>query len=303
MSLRARLALYCLLPALAAPGAGRAQDAAALLTGDCPAPADFVSAGAYVETLDDPDGALRALRPCLADPDPAARDGFGYGVAAALMRGGHVTPEAVRDLADALIPVLAAPDDADGFARPFAALVLAEAARADRLGPVFDAAQRQAVADAAAAYLPSVTDYRGFDASGGWRHGVAHGADLLMQLSLNDALTPAQQRTVRDAVASQVAPAEHFYVYGEPGRLARPILFLAAQDAFTEGEWTAWFAALADPAPLPGWDSAYESQAGLARLHNLRAFAESVYVNADASGGDSVKALLPGALAVLQTLP
>ena len=31
----------------------------------------------------------------------------------------------------------------------------------------------------------SVRDYRGFDAKQGWRHGVAHGADLLLQLSRN----------------------------------------------------------------------------------------------------------------------
>src|SRR5258705_220852 len=76
--------------------------------------------------------------------------------------------------------------------------------------------------------LLGVTDRRGFDATQGWRHGVAHGADLLLQLGLNPALSAAQLDAIVQAIASQVAPAgEHFYVYGEPERLARPIAYIA----------------------------------------------------------------------------
>jgi len=39
--------------------------------------------------------------------------------------------------------------------------------------------------NAAANYLVALRDYRGFDDGVGWRHGVAHAADLLAQLALS----------------------------------------------------------------------------------------------------------------------
>lgn len=50
-------------------------------------------------------------------------------------------------------------------------------------------------------------DLRGFDAVQGWRHGVAHGADLLLQLALNPALRRVQAEALLAAIASQVLPA------------------------------------------------------------------------------------------------
>lgn len=82
-------------------------------------------------------------------------------------------------------------------------------------------------------------DYRGFDDRQGWRHGVAHGADLLMQLSLNPAFGKPELTRIRDAVAAQVMPAGHAYVFGEGERMAAPIVYIARRGVFTEAEWTA----------------------------------------------------------------
>src|SRR5690606_22331598 len=86
-------------------------------------------------------------------------------------------------------------------------------------------AQRIALVTTATTYVEGVRDWRGFDETDGWRHGVAHGADLLMQLALNPALEKPQLDPILAAVARQVAPAGHFYIYGEPERLARPVVF------------------------------------------------------------------------------
>jgi hypothetical protein len=94
-----------------------------------------------------------------------------------------------------------------------------------------------------------VRDYRGFVAGEGWRHGVAHGADLLMQLALNPALDKAQLDRILGRVARQVAPPGQAYVFGEPERLARPVLFAAARGLHTEAEWTAWLAQAAAAPP------------------------------------------------------
>ncbi len=241
---------------------------------------------------------------CLGDPDPMLRDQIAFEGYTALLRGQQLDADTIRQLRIALLRDMATADEGDGFRRPFAALVLAEVARADRIEPVFSQDERAALVAAACAYMRSIDDYRGFDEATGWRHAVAHDADLLMQLALNPALDRAQLLEIRDAVASQVAPAgAHFYVYGEGERLARPILFIAMRGIFTQQEWTDWFGKVASPDPFGDWSAVFASQAGLAKLHNTKAFVTAIYVNATASENESLKTLVSPALDTLRALP
>ena len=244
----------------------------------------------------------RALAPCVASPDPALRDRLAFEALQHWMRAGQLSEPTLTALADDLQRRLAAPPG-PGFERPFAALALAEVARTDRLHPWMTPARRESLLDAATAYLAGVSDYRGFDERAGWRHGVAHGADLMLQLSLNPAFGRAELTRIRTAVAAQIAPAGHTYAYGEPERLAAPILYIAQRGVFTEAEWTAWLAALADPAPLPAWNAAFTTQAGIARVQNVKAFlfALFAYASLDSSPADDV--LLPGTRAALTRMP
>ena len=115
--------------------------------------------------------------------------------------------------------MIAAPDDASGFRRPFAALALAEVARADRIEPYLTEPERHELAEAGAAYLRGVRDYRGFTAGEGWRHGVAHGADLMLQLALNPRLSRTDADRLLGAIAAQVAPmGPVYYIHGESAR-------------------------------------------------------------------------------------
>jgi hypothetical protein len=262
--------------------------------------ADFV--------IDDPAKRQRfafELLDCLGDPDPVLRDQVAYEGFAALLRGKQLDPVTIGQLRTALAEQLAAADDDDdGFRKPFAALVLSEVARADRVDPVFSDAQRAELVATASNYMRSIDDYRGFDDEVGWRHAVAHTADLLMQLALNPALGRPELLAIRDAVASQIAPAGvHFYVYGESERLARPILFIAVRGVFAPEEWTVWFRDIASPAPFDDWASVFSSQAGLAKLHNTKAFVQVIYVNATASDNEALAPLEPAALEALGTLP
>jgi len=252
------------------------------------------------------DALARGLLDCLADPRPELRDEIAFEALAAWMRGGALSIETLQALRRELSARLVAPDP-QGFGRPFAALALAEVARVDRIKPYLTADERGQLVDTATVYLRGVSDYRGFDAAQGWRHGVAHGADLLLQLGLNPALSPNQLDAIVQAVASQVAPAgEHFYVYGEPERLARPIVYIAKRAAGPgdTAYWERWLATLAAPAPLPSWDAAFKSQAGLARRHNTQAFMQVLYVTVRESGDATLQQrLLPGLVAALKALP
>lgn len=241
------------------------------------------------------------LAGCVGDPDPRLRDGVVYEGLAAWMRRGELAPETLRTLRDRLYTRLAQPDP-DGFAWPFAALVLSEVARTDRIAPWMTPAERATMVLRATTYLDSVRDYRGFDADAGWRHGVAHGADWLLQLSLNPALDGPQLHRLVDALAQQAVPdAGVAYIFGEPQRLAAPLVNAARRGIRDEAAWTAWFAALlprlGDPA------LAWRDARWLARRHDLVAFLQAVYVEADQSDDKRVRAVLPGVVAATKALP
>ncbi|WIG94206.1 DUF2785 domain-containing protein [Myxococcus sp. SDU36] len=233
---------------------------------------------------------VKGLLGCLGAPDPALRDGIAYEALAQWLREGKLDTAALRGLRDALQGMLAGAD-AEGFRKPFAALVLSEVARVDRVKPWMTAEERTAMVESAARYVESVRDYRGFEEVTGWRHGVAHGSDWLMQLSLHPALSRAQADRILAAVAAQVVPERaHAYVFGEPERLARPVLFLARRGLYSEEEWRAWFAALLPR--LGDASKAYKDGAWLARRHDLRAFLLSLFVEADEQLAPAIRAAL-----------
>ena len=68
-------------------------------------------------------------------------------------------------------------------------------------------------------------------------------------------------------------------------------------------EWTEWLAQFAGPGALGSWDNAFQSEAGLARRHNVTAFLSAIYVNAQASGADALKSLAADAMEALKKLP
>ncbi|MEZ5998838.1 MAG: DUF2785 domain-containing protein [Hyphomonas sp.] len=240
---------------------------------------------------------------CLENPDPAIRDGFAYETYAAMMRGNLLQPDALRTLKSALLENLtAAGDDPGGFRGPFAALVLSEVARTDRISPWMTPEEREGLVAAAAAYMTGLSDYRGFDDAEGWRHGVAHAADIFLQLSLNEALTREEADTILAAIAAKAATPDHAYTFGEPERLAAPVLYLSRRDLYTPEEWTGWFTSLW-PEDDPLRETAYSSEAALARKHNLMAFAEAVYVSAAASGNEVYAPVGEASLALIRSLP
>lgn len=247
------------------------------------------------------DTLVSTLTDCLASTDPALRDGLGYEGLQTLLRANALDHERLRVLRDRLQVMLDAPDP-QGVARPFAALVLSEVARTDRVSPWMRPDERATMVERVAAYLASVDDYRGYDRTIGWRHGVAHGADWAMQLAMNPALDRAQLDRLRDAVATQVVPASgHAYVFGEPERLARPLLFVAKRDLHDEAEWSAWLAALSKALDDPA--RAWKDDVWLARRHDLAAFLTVLYLEADISQDPGIAKLRPGILAALKALP
>jgi hypothetical protein len=288
------LALACVLVAPAA-------------TADCP-PADrdrgqLEALRAAGFAIDDDAARQRlalALLACVGDPDPALRDGIAFIGLSRWLRAGQLDAGTRAAMAGDLLRQLGGPPDDGGFRQPFAALVLSEVVRADRLEPQLPAARLGELATAAAAYLSGVRDYRGFSEDEGWRHGVAHGADLALQLAVHPRLDAGQVEPLLAAVAGQVQPRRMlFYTYGEPERLARVAHFAQRRGLFEPDWWQRWLQALTDPAPLAAWNDAFDSQAGLARRHNLLAFLLALHFAASQAGdaaGDAFAGQVDAAL-------
>ncbi|MBX3134085.1 MAG: DUF2785 domain-containing protein [Gemmatimonadaceae bacterium] len=226
-----------------------------------------------------------ALAGCLGDADPEIRDGVAYEALTAYMRGKQLTEQTLVALRVRLLDDLRGPEG-DGFIRPFAALVLSEVARTDWVEPYLLPADRAQLVTAATEYLRGITDYRGFDERDGWRHGVAHAADLLMQLAFNPQVTHDQRLMILDAVEAQLLPSGQRYLAGEPERLAGPVLAVARREALTEAEWTSWLARVIAPAQ--------RSQPDSAERHNASAFLARLREVASSAPASPLALLVPG---------
>lgn len=244
------------------------------------------------------------LTQCLRSPDPAIRDGIGYAVMADILRNHRPDAAMLQELRSVLIRMMpSAVEDPEGVTAPFVMLALSEVVRADRVEPWMSEEERLVVAKLASDYLIALDDYRGFDETEGWRHGVAHTADVFLQFALNPAIGLGEAQIMLDAIATKVAPADApAYVFGEPDRLARPVLFLARSGVLTDEDWTEFFEKLL-PDDDPRWVDPYMHEAGLRALHNTKAFAYAIYVNAAASATDADDVLADGALDLLGSLP
>jgi hypothetical protein len=238
---------------------------------------------------------------CLGHPDPQIRDQIAFTRLATLLRQGQWTPAQLRELRARLEADLQA-EDRQGYRRPFLALVLAEVARTDRIQPWMLPAERTSMAAAAAAYLASVRDYRGYEDGEGWRHGVAHGADWIMQLALNPQVDlPARTRMLA-AIASQVSPADgSSYRFGEPSRLARASYFLLAsaqvEPAWMQ-EWLREQSSSLGPMPKGPARSAWWIQ-----RNNLEAFLNALAAVASQGGSAAADELKHAAHQQLRQLP
>lgn len=218
-----------------------------------------------------------AMLDCLSNPNPQLRDAIAFEALSFWMRSELLNNETVQQIREQLLKQILTKTIADdeGFTKPFAALVLAEVARVDRRKAFMSDAQRQEMVDTAAMYLGQIVDFRGFDERTGWRHGVAHAADWMMQLSLNPALTKAQHETMLAALTQQIRNERHFYQYGEAERLMTPVFYLGLRSSLTSEDWDRWFANLLSTS----LDLKKTNQASLARKHNLSAFLSAFYVN------------------------
>ena len=247
---------------------------------------------------------LLDLIDCLGSPDPKLRDEMAYTLLTDQLRDHRPETETLNTLKDRLIALSQQEDDA-GFLQPFVLLILAEIIRTDTIDAWLTPEDRERITLIGADYLTNTEDYRAFSETEGWRHGIAHAADLLMQISRNGGIGMVEAIIIMEAVSTKVAPlGAPAYTHGEAERLARPILYLAQREMLTETIWSDYFARLQpNREESPHWDDPYAHEDTLAALHNTTAFARAVYVTADMSEYESLEPLKLGADMLLRFLP
>ncbi len=263
---------------------------------DCvePTKQELKSAKSAGWKLDD-DGKRQSLAlsaaDCLGNPDTELRDELAFEGLSAWMRTEKLDVETLTSLRMKMLNAVQMPAaEESSFLRPFAILTLAELVRADRKKPYLSAQERIDIVNAGSHYLTNLRDYRGFDEKDGWRHGIAHSADLMLQLAMNPAIEKPQHETMLAAIATQIAPTTHFYQYGEGVRLMTAVYYLARTPSFNKRDWDLWFNKLMDNSMQPG----PYNQARLAQRHNVSAFLLPLYFSARESTEPALKEnLLP----------
>lgn len=246
----------------------------------------------------------RDLLPCLSAPDAKLRDRIAYEAYATWRHNKSLDTATWQFIESSLLLALnSSKADADGVIKPFAALVLAEAIKADRAAPYLNEEERKSLLSAATNYLIALRDYRGFDNDVGWRHGVAHVADLLAQLALSPGFGRVETDQILAAIAMQIVPAEaHFYIFGESERLAMVVTVVASRGIYSADEWSAWLIKIASPTPFTNWDDVYGSQSGLAKRHDTMNFLLALYAQTAVNKRPEVGQLAPIAVQAMKPL-
>jgi len=210
---------------------------------------------------------------CLAHPNPEIRDDITYMAYYTWLRKEQLSNESVAVLYRKLLSdIKNGVNEKLGVYLPFAVLVYSEVIRVDRVKPYLTDAQLDESVEVISRFLTSIQDYRGFEDNIGWRHQIAHTADVALQLVLNKRLTTDQHDLLLGAIFSQVSPKNHSYVFGESKRLALPVLYSWLSEKHDIEQWQVMLDKLIDPTPFENWQNMYKSELALHKRHNTRAF-------------------------------
>lgn len=171
---------------------------------------------------------LVEMNALLASPDPVLRDEVAYSAAERwILRDKAVAPDDLRRLlalwSANLDGGLGTSGDERVFARSFSALCLSLIAAREVAAPFLSAAEVQQLFDRLLDYFARERDLRGYDATRGWMHSVAHTADAFKFVARTAAFAPANLGRLLDGVRAKIASADGVFVWGENDRLARAL--------------------------------------------------------------------------------
>jgi hypothetical protein len=210
---------------------------------------------------------------CLGSRDPVLRDDVAFTGLSTWMRGKRLSPPVIATIGERTLALLRTSRDTAVFTQSFAMLVLSEVVRADRVDSLLPPDLLRAIAVEGERHLAGIRDYRGYDPVEGWRHDMAHSADVLLQLAMNPRVpTPVIERWLSSLAVHVDGRGEHLYLEGEPDRMVRALNVVARRGLIPVSVWQHWLASVVAPGSLGSWERAVESTAGRIRRQNLLMF-------------------------------
>lgn len=194
---------------------------------------------------------LLQLNPMLASTDPVLRDDVAFSAAERwIVRDGKLQPAEIRQLQQLWLGNLADGLGATGadsvFKRSFSMLSLSLVAQRDLAAPFLEPAEVDAFYDRALGYFREERDLRGFDATRGWMHTVAHTSDTLKFLVRNPKLTGARAALLLGAVRAKVESADTVFTWGENDRIALALQSAVRRDDVDGAALEQWVAVWVD---------------------------------------------------------
>lgn len=184
---------------------------------------------------------LIQMNALLASTDPVLRDEVAYSAAERwVVRDRLLAPNELRAVRDLWLANLqdgiGGRGDDRAFKRSFSALCLSLVAAADLQSPFLADAEYHRFVQAMVEYLDKERDLRGFDATRGWIHAVAHTADALKFLARNPKLDTREAGSILAALARKLRSIDAVFAWGEADRIAQALVPIARRhpDLFTE---------------------------------------------------------------------
>ncbi len=170
------------------------------------------------------------------------------------------------------------------FLRSFSALWLALIVNNDNETPVMEKEDITTILEAALAYFVAENDLRGYVATKGWAHAIAHGSDLLDALG-NSLHTDANDHiNILNCIASKLQDSTHWkYLYNEDSRIARSITGIFERNTLNMDQIKDWLVFLSSD-----WNGAWQNEAGTRSYFNGRSFLRALYFYIITKKGDKV---------------
>jgi hypothetical protein len=240
----------------------------------------------------------------LASADPELRDDIAYSILTQWLYVKRLVPPGLRQelIAEWVANLrhgIGGRDTDSVLRRSFSALMLSVAVALDNDTAYLDRREFEALLQSSLDYLRDEQDTRGFDASKGWLHSVAHTADLLKFLGRSRHLAVRQQGMILAAIAAKLERLDHVLVHGEDERLARAVVSIAARP---DADHEAFRSFLSGLEQVRG--SGLPTPAHLARNQNRKHVAVSLYavLNTGEREAESLRAARRDVLTLLKTM-
>jgi hypothetical protein len=168
---------------------------------------------------------LMEMNDLLFSTDPVLRDDVAYSAAERwILREKTVDAAELRQLLERWSRNLEDGLGENGtdrvFGRSFSALCLSLVAAADLQSPFLAPAEVRSFFDRMLDYFARERDLRGFDATRGWMHSVAHTSDTLKFLVRNPKLGPGADGRLLAAIRAKIEATDAVFTWGENDRMA-----------------------------------------------------------------------------------